>query len=49
MYEDDDEDKEGRRWRNVKKKLDVDDAPLDTIDLYNLAVSFLKKRSKGWN
>jgi len=29
------------------KKLDVDDAQLDTIDLHNLAVSFLKKRSKG--
>jgi len=47
MYEDDDEDEEGRRWRNVKKKLDVGDAALDTIDLHNLAVPFLKKDQRA--
>jgi len=31
----------------ILKQLDVDDAPLDTIDLHNLAVSFLKKKIKG--
>ena len=29
------------------KKLDVGDAPLDTIDLNNLVIPFLKIRSKG--
>jgi len=48
MYEDDDECEKGRRWINVNK-LDVGDAPLDTIDLYNLVIPFFRKRSKGWN
>jgi acyl-CoA hydrolase len=30
-----------------QKQLVVGDAPIDIIDLYNLAVPFLKKRSKG--
>lgn len=30
-----------------QKQLVVGDAPLDTIDLYNLVVPFLKKRSNG--
>jgi len=31
------------------KKMDVGDVPLDTIDLHNLAITFSKRRSKGWN
>jgi len=47
MYEDDDDEcGKVRRWRNVNK-LDVGDAPLDTIDLYNLVIPFFKKRSKA--
>jgi len=30
-----------------KKKIDGSDAPIDIIDLHNLTVPFLKKRSKG--
>jgi len=29
--------------------MDISDVPLDTIDLHNLAITFSKKRSKGWN
>jgi len=39
MYEDDDEE--------MLKKLDVGDAPLDTIDLHNLAANFFQKKIKG--
>jgi len=38
-----------KMMKKIKKKIDVGDAPLDTMDLYILSIPFLKNRSKGWN